>query len=187
MDMLENPFIRLRYFYDPRALCQRMDEAGFSLYSSWPPYKDGLRVQWFKTRMSAEEQLRSQDEFIARSLLSHLFGRAHYLVRRDPSLEERVSNLLALTDSLIDTCEPDQVRQCVESLSVLATVLQTDAVVAQPQEITETLHTIHSLQSLLDLLMQGKVEELIAFCNRDHGFIQGWGMTQHFAVFQKRS
>lgn len=188
MDMLENPFVRLSYFYDPSTLCRRMAQVGLSLYSSWPSYKDGLAVQWFKTPRTAADQLRAQEEVIARSLLSHLFGRTHYLVRRDPSLEAAVAELLVLTDGLIDAWQPERARRCVERLAQLEqALLQPGTVVTQPQDLTQTLHTIHSVQSILHFLVEGKAEELTAFCHRDEAFIRTWGTTQHFAVFQKRT
>src|SRR5437016_2139675 len=42
MDVLENPFVRLKYFLEAVALCRDMAAEGFSLYSSFPGYRDPL-------------------------------------------------------------------------------------------------------------------------------------------------
>lgn len=186
MDVLENPFVRLRYFFEPQLLCRKMAHVGFYLYSSWPSYKDGLRVHWFKKALAAEEQLRLQNEFIVRSRLSHLFGRKHFVLRLDSALEEMLRKLLALTDGLIDEFDPGRARQCVEYLSSLAKLIDSDAVMAEPQDTRDTLQAVRSVQHVLHLLTHGAVADLIAFCNSDQTFIRTWGMPSHFAVFQKR-
>jgi len=185
MDVLENPFVRLRYFFEPQLLCRQMCRAGFYLYSSWPPYKDGLIVHWYKKILTAEEQLLLQNEFIARSRLSHLFGRKLLLLQIDPALKETMSNLLTLTDDLIDKVNRGQVGKCVEYLTTVANLVNSSAIMAEAQDTKETLQTIKSIQALLHLLARGAVSDLIAFCNSDPAFIRSWGMPSHFAVFRK--
>src|SRR5205814_816322 len=118
-DVLENPFVRLRYFLEPQSLCSQVAKAGFSLYSSWPPYQDGLDVHWFKKAVPLEEQLRSQQAFVAQNRLSHLFGRKHFLARPDPDLEKMLWNLLTLVDGLIDEFDTEKARSCGNCLSEL--------------------------------------------------------------------
>ena len=185
MDVLENPFVRLHYFLELQSLCKQMHDAGFYLYSSWPPYKDGLNVHWFKKTLKAEEQLRLQTEFIARSRLSHMFGRKHFLLHYDPALEETISSLLTLTDSLIDNFDNNRAMQCEEYLSKLTKTINSNEVLSEEQGTTKTLQTIRSMQHILHLLAASAVDDVITFCNNDQAFIQSWGMPSHFAVFRK--
>jgi Methyltransferase domain len=185
MDVMENPFVRFRYFLEPQALCTQMLEAGFQLYSSWPPYKNGLKIDWFKKTPSAAEQLRTQNEFIASSRLGHLFGRQHFMPDPDPALEKRLADLLTLTDSLIDRFDTGVAARCAEHLEVIARVLGSDSVFADPQDTATTLRAIDSTQRILQFLSADAIDALIAFCNTDPGFIETWGMPSHFAVFQK--
>lgn len=185
MDVMENPFVRLCYFLEPQALCIQMLEAGFYLYSSWPPYKDGLTIDWFKKTPTPVDQLRAQNKFIASSRLGHLFGRKHYMPEPDRALEKRLSDLLVLMDGLIDRFDTSSAEQCVAHLAVIATVLSSESVLAEERDTAMALNAVRSTQNILQLLMSDALNELIAFCNTDPGFIEAWGMPSHFAVFQK--
>ena len=185
MDVMENPFVRLSYFLEPQALCTQMLDAGFHLYSSWPAYKNGLKIDWFKKTPSAADQLCSQNKFIASSRLGHLFGRQHFMPSPDPTLEKRLADLLALTDSLIDRFDAGQATQCVNHLEVIARILGSDSVWAEPRDTATALRAVESTQRILQFLSADAIDALIAFCNTDPGFIETWGMPSHFAVFQK--
>jgi len=185
MDVLRNPFVRLAYFLEPQSLCAQMHKAGLHLYSAWPPLADGLNIYWFKKTLTPEEHLREQTSFIARSRLSHLFGRKHFLLREDPSVELTLRNLLTLTDALIDQFDALQARKCMDYLAEIAKILGSDAVLAEEQDTADALAAIRSAGHILQLLTDGAADDLAAFCNTDPGFIRTWGMPSHFAVFQK--
>ena len=185
MDVMENPFVRLRYFLEPQALCRQMLDAGFNLYSSWPAYKDALAIDWFKKTQTPAEQLRAQNKFIACSRLGQLFGRKHFMPEPDPALEKRLSDLLFVMDGLIDRFDASLADQCVAHLAVIANVLSSDSVLADEGDTALALDAVKSTQSILQLLKSDIPDDLIGFCNTDQGFIQTWGMPSHFAVFQK--
>jgi hypothetical protein len=187
MDVLENPFVRLTYLLEPQTLCRQMFDAGMYLYSAWPPYHDGLSVYWFKKTLSAEEQLAAQESFIARSRLSHLFGRKHFLLRPNPEAEQMLRRLLAATDALIDQFDPAQTAICLDCLSQIEALLGSDVVVADEKDTAEALLASRSTRHILELLADENIESLVTFCNEDPGFIRTWGMPSHFAVFQKRN
>ncbi|MFX6201811.1 hypothetical protein ABTF50_20645, partial [Acinetobacter baumannii] len=42
MDVIQNPFVRMKYFIDPAQLLREMHAGHFRLYSAWPNYKDVL-------------------------------------------------------------------------------------------------------------------------------------------------
>jgi hypothetical protein len=52
MDVLENPFVRHRYFLDAAALCTAAHEQGFDIHSAWPAYRDSLDIYWHKKVLS---------------------------------------------------------------------------------------------------------------------------------------
>ncbi|MGB7542991.1 MAG: methyltransferase domain-containing protein [Burkholderiales bacterium] len=184
MDVLENPFVRLRYFYEPQDLCRKMQEKGFTLYSSWPSYKDGLDVHWFKKTLSAEERLRSQDDFIARSRLSHMFGRKLFLLHIEPGWEQALSGLLDATDALIDGFDKELAEQCVRYLTTIEAIVDSGAVMADAADKSAVFATLRSLQRIFALLAEGRAKELAAYCNEDAAFLGAWGMPSHFAVFR---
>jgi len=178
--------VRLQYFLEPQTLCSQMLDAGFDLYSAWPPYNDGLSIDWFKRTPTPADQLRSEHNFIACSRLSHLFGRKHFIPQPDPALEKRLSDLLALMDGLIDRFDPSAATQCVAHLDEVAKVLGSDSVLAEERDTAAALKGAKSTQNILQLLTSSAVDDLVTFCNTDPGFIETWGMPSHFAVFQKR-
>ena len=185
MDILKNPYVRLHYFFEPQSLCKKMSEAGFYLYSSWPYYKDGLNVHWYKKKLDSGEQLRLQDDFIARSRISHMFGRKNFIVDLDTTLEKDLFNLLGLIDGLIDNFDKDKAMQCVEYLSILEKFINSNKILVDPKETIDTVQTIQSIQHIFQLLVEGKVNDVIEFCNKDKPFINSWGIPSHFAVFKK--
>jgi hypothetical protein len=187
LDVLENPFVRLDYFLEARSLCRRMREGGLHLYSSWPPYRDGLEVDWFKRVPSLADQQKAEEHFITRSRLSHLFGRKLFLVQPDDSLETELWGLLAAADVLIDVPHPDRLDECRRWLMRIAERVQSIGLVAAQQDIAETLAVIRSLDHVLRLLRDDRVSDLFAFCNSDTAFIRYWGVPSHFAVFRKEA
>ncbi len=187
MDVLENPFVRLRYFFEPQWLCKQMFERGLYLYSSWPLYRDGLNLHWVKKILKTEQQLSLQNEFIAQSRLSHLFGRKHFLSNPEPALERTIMSLLNLNDGLIDNFEEDKAKQCIEYLSIITKFINSDRTVSEAKDKTNTLNTIQSIQHIFRLLALGNVSDIIKFSNNDQSFIKNWGMPSQFAVFRKEN
>ena len=183
MDVLENPFVRLAYFYEPQSLCRSMNEAGFSLYSSWPPYKDGLDIHWYKKVPTADEQLENQSRFVAHSRLSHMFGRSMFLLRNGAESEAVLRDLLAATDAMLDNFDEHQVNRSVGCLDFLASIIGSDAVFAEAEDKAGVLASIRSVKKILGLLAEGTIPDLVTFCNGDEAFISSWGVPSHFAVF----
>lgn len=186
MDVLENPFTRLDYLIEPVALCNTMYEAGMDLYSSWPPYKDGLRVEWVKRPLTPEEALASETQFLKRSRLSHLLGRSCFLPEADESLEKDLWNLVFATDRLIDKFDEKAVQGCVATLKRIETILSSGKVVGLEEDIQKARALTVSLEKLFDLLVHAKAEEIVDFCNRDAAFLENWGSPAHATVFRKR-
>lgn len=185
MDVLENPFVRLKYFLDPATLCEQMAAAGLWHYSSWPTYDGGLDVHWFKRELPGAERLRQQRDFIRRSRLSHVFGRKHFLSQAEDDFEPRLLALLAGVDGLIDQFSPARAEQLATELSVLESGLHAAAPMAVPADTERSLQTVASLRELLRLQAAGDAGAIAHFCNQDRAFLEAWGMPSHFAVFRR--
>jgi len=131
--------------------------------------------------------LRLQNDFIARSRISHMFGRKNFIVDLDTKLEKDLFNLLGLMDGLIDNFDKDKAMQCVEYLSALEKFINSNKILVDPKESVDTVQTIRSIQHIFQLLVEGKANDVIEFCNKDKPFISSWGMPSHFAVFRKKT
>lgn len=187
MDVLENPYVRLAYFLEPRSLCRQMIDAGFSLYSSWPVYNDALAVRWFKKTLTTTERLEETENFIAQSRLSHMFGFKLFLSEPMEGLEEDLMELLQLADGLIDHFENASAQRLSQALRRVEELLRSPKVIADKGNVERALAALESLRKLLALLEQGRADAIAAFCNSDPVFIRTWGMPSHFAVFRKES
>jgi hypothetical protein len=183
MDVLENPFVRLQYFFEPQSLCQEMYDAGFVLYSSWPSYRDGLCTDWAKKPWKAEEALRSQAQFVAQSRLSHLFGRKCFLAQPDPDLDKSLWELLTLTDGLIDEFSPESSARCRQHLDRLSAVVGSDAVILSAPERASFRDCLEATANILRLLERGAADDVVAFCKTNPTFITYWGSPAHWAIF----
>jgi hypothetical protein len=185
--VLENPFVRLSYLIDPASLCVDMAAAGFRLYSSWPRYDGGLDVHWFKREPTAEEQLRQELDFIARSRLSHMFGRSHFLVSHVPAVDSHLRSLLDDFDHLIDRFDDERAARSDETLAQVAGILASEGVLSSAEDRELSLATIEMLRNLVSVLARGSDDAIVSFCNSDPAFIGSWGTPSHFTVFRKAS
>jgi hypothetical protein len=185
MDVLDSPFVRLPMFLDARALCSSMSESGFRLYSSWPHYRDALDVRWFKRDLPVAEELAANDEFIARSRLSYVFGRPLFLAHLDPDLDDALHALFADVDGLIDGVDAAAVARIERQLTELERLAASDAVIATPAAVAHAKATVAMLRAVLALL--DRPDDLATFCNTDLTFIDAWGTPAHFAVFRREA
>lgn len=186
MDVLENPFMRLKYFIEPHALCQQMHDLGFTLYSALPCYKNGLAVEWVKKPWSAAEALSSQLKFITQSRLSHFFGHECFLIHPDEVLEQTMTALLTDTDNLLDNYDVAKVAKCSEYLAVIGERIGSNEVVIPNGQQQKLRASIESMQKVFELIKKDSTDELIKFCSTDSSFISDWGNITHYAVFSKQ-
>lgn len=185
MDVLMNPFVRMKYFVEPRRMCDEAEQVGWSLYSAWPHYGDMLDIHWFKQVRSKAESAKLRTDFLQCSRLSHMFVRKHFLSRPQPGLEVDLWDLLMLTDGLVDAYDPAAARRCLEHLGRIESLLQSSEIISSDADRAASLQTVRSYQKLFPLLTNGNAEEITRFCNTDEGFIKSWGTPSHFTVFQR--
>ncbi len=190
MDVLENPFVRLRYFFNADALLRQLAARGFSLYTSWPRYTDGLEVLWHKTERSLAQQLQQNAWFIARNRLSMAFGRKLFLSTSSDELVAQVTvrleEILVAVDHLIDGFDSDALTRCIAHLDILRGLVHSEAVLADSShEKQRAIEMLDSLRTVMGLLAAEDLDALVSFCGSDAGFIRSWGVPGHFAVIQK--
>ncbi len=185
MDVLENPFVRLTYFIDARELCRSMHQAGFSLYSAWPGYDDSLDIHWFKKLPAPDARLRSQQRFIERSRLGHLFGKSIFIVDDSLDVEALWQPLVGIVDGLIDGVDEAAVTRGDALLAELDALVQSPRVMASATDRAEAHALAVSYRRLIRLIASGTFEELADFCNTDQAFVREWGVPNHYAVFTR--
>ncbi len=184
-DAMENPFVRLKYFIEAKEFCAKMMGAGYSLYSSWPLYKNGLAVHWSKKILKPVEQLEEQNQFICRNRLSYMFGRPHFLTEYDPEFEKSLVEFIARLDSLIDNYDSDKAELCIEGLDTASKKIESNKVLSGEDDKRITLGYIEGMKHAFKMLSKCKTEEIVDFCNTNQPFIKTWGTPSHFMVFQK--
>ncbi len=182
VDVLENPFVRLRYFLEPAALCGAMEAAGLVLHASWPAYRNELDVYWHKRTLPDEERVRSRLEFLARSRLSHMFGTALFLdsAAHEPALRAAVE----ITDALIDDFTLAGTERLRDALRAMRHILDGAVVYAAPGGIARAVAAVDSFDVLLDRLAAGDAAGTLDLCRTNEAFLTTWGQPYHFAAFR---
>jgi SAM-dependent methyltransferase len=193
MDVLDNPFVRQRYFISATDLIAAGDAHGFALHSSWPVYRDPLSTYWHKLELSRDERLGRDAAHVARSRLSFFFGRQMFLGAAD---EEDVAavgfdlaRLANAVDRLIDRPrDAEMIACCRDCFARLRIRLAEDVILAQnAASKRRALDLLDSLDRGFGAMAAMDAAALVQFCGSDASFIAEWGMPTHFTVFRKEA
>jgi Methyltransferase domain len=191
MDVLENPFVRHRYFIDATELCRTADRIGFDAHAGWPSYRDTLGVYWHKKVLPNEEKLRRTLSHLRRSRLSFLGGRKLYLVGPAEDVDWISSTCEKLTlhiDALIDDPFGEGLTRVISSLkSLQKTVAATDILADDEADIEAFSATLDSFFQIFSAIRARDPDGLAALTRTDTAFINCWGLPTHFLVLRKRS
>jgi len=191
MDVLENPFVRHRYFLDAAALCTAAHGLGFAIHSAWPSYRDGLEVYWHKKVLSADDKLRRTTRHLGRSRLSFLGGRKLYLAGGIDAVEAISATIEALVldvDAMIDDPFGASLPRVVASLASLREAVRTSDILADDAaDIEAIVATLDSFHRIFSVIGQRDASALAALTQSDPAFINTWGQPAHFLVVRKRS
>ncbi|MDE2242651.1 MAG: methyltransferase domain-containing protein, partial [Bradyrhizobium sp.] len=189
-DVLENPFVRLRYFLDAADLCRQANDHDFDVHSSWPLYRDLLDIYWHKKALAAEELLRRNISHLKRSPISFLSGQKLYLVGKTEEIETvtaLVDSLVAEVDALIDNPFGDRLRPFLLGLQQLRRLMRTaNILVDEPKAIDEFDALLESLELIFGAVKTRNVDEISRLTSENPAFIAAWGMPTHFLVLRKR-
>lgn len=189
LDMLDNPYVRARYFIDPASLCREAEKQGFSLYSSWPQIRDPLSTYWHKSETRISDEMFSPASHLNRSALSHFTGRKMYITTPDIDELTRVvtilDDLVDLVDSLIDGLNDDVLQRCTARLQELQAILPgLDMVTDTEGTRQEVLSLLGKLEKVMQWIRDGNIKDFVNLTNNDLDFIHIWGLPTHFAVYR---
>jgi len=189
-DVLENPFVRLRYFLDASELCRLANDHDFELHSSWPLYRDALDIYWHKKALSADENLHRNIRHLQRSPISFLAGQKIYLVGNTEEVEAStalVDALVADVDVLIEDPFGDQLPSFLTGLKKLRQSIRTaNILVDDPKAIDDFEALLDALERIFGAIQRRDIEEIVRLTNSNPTFIAAWGMPTHFLVLRKR-
>lgn len=190
MDVLENPFVRHRYFLDAAALCTAAHEQGFDIHSAWPAYRDSLDIYWHKKVLSGDEKLHRAARHLDRSRLSFLGGRKLYLVGKADAVQAISASIEALVlgvDGMIDDPFGESLPRVVAGLASLRETIRTADVLADDTaDIEAIIATLDSLHRIFGAIGRRDASAVGALTQSDPAFINTWGQPAHFLVIRKR-
>lgn len=185
MDVIENPFVRMKYFIDPADLLKAMHTGGFRLYSSWPNYRDALAMHWIKASFSLEEEMLSSILFVEQSRLSHLLGCKCFMPGMTKEQTDNCALLTQITDGLIDVWSKEACATagtCVNNIEGIVSKMSASIGDGSMDAASEILAMAKSVFQLIEM---DRVDRLIEFCRHDKTFISTWGMPNSYAIFQR--
>jgi hypothetical protein len=189
MDVLENPFVRYRYFLDAVELCREADANGFDNHSAWPAYRDALDIYWHKKVHSADEKLRRSIQHLRRSRLSFVSGQKLYLAGESQAVDSISSLLDGLTrdvDAMID--DPfGALTSTIAGLDSLRAALRSANILADDSGARTAFdETIATFARMFAAIARRDAGELAALAQSEQPFIRAWGQPAHFLVLRKR-
>ena len=194
MDVLENPFVRTRWFIDARELLEEADAAGFDLYSSWPVYRDPLEIAWHKAPLDRARRLAGARGHVERSVLGYVCGESAFLTGGPAAvaaLSARIDEALDAIDATMDA--ETRYREAAEALerldaALLEAPLLGDRNAACSEEgRARARRLIACLREGFSALARGDVETVENMTRANPAFIAGWGLPAHFAAFRRRA
>ncbi len=185
MDVLQNPFVRAKYFIDAHEFIDAVDAAGFELQATFPSYDDGARIEWHKTPVSREERkarLHSNTRACALGLLA-----GTKLVRIDsgsaPSDEGEIRGLVADIDRLIEEHDHPAFLRVETAFARFAARVQAGDFFAQDETgALEVAAMLESLSRAFRAAGQGDANGLVRLMETDGPLIRAWGTPTHLAV-----
>ncbi|WP_407122899.1 class I SAM-dependent methyltransferase [Bradyrhizobium sp. STM 3561] len=190
MDVLENPFVRYRYFIDAATLRTSANALGFDVHAAWPSYDDTLAVYWHKKILSDDEKLRRAEQHLRRSRLSFLGGQKLYLVGPIEAVDTicaTIERLAVEIDRLIDDPLGEGLARIISDLDALRSAIRTTDVLADDiADVASFQATLDSFLRIFEAIGRRDSDGLAALTRSDEPFIKMWGQPAHFLVMRKR-
>lgn len=184
MDVIENPFVRMKYFIDPVELLRETYGGGFRLYSSWPNYKDTLAMQWIKAPLGLEDEMLASISFVEQSRLSHLLGCKCFVPGITQEQIDNLALLIRITDGLIDELSQEACATAGVCVNHIEDLLKKIGVATNGGNLGVASEVLTMTKSVFQLMGMVGVDRLIEFCRSDKTFLSTWGTPAHYAVFQ---
>lgn len=180
MDVIDSPYnSRLHYTINPEKLIRTAYQHGFTLYSSWPNYKNKNTIYWHKRLKTEKEKLKLIIEQIQKEQLSFFLGEQ---INHEIDYQKLNKKLLALL-KIMDSWKKDlSSEKAIESLLAVKKVL---TLFKKSNVIKKNMSKITCIQSIFKLISNDELMKLIRFCNINKTFIHHWGMPTHIVVFRR--
>jgi hypothetical protein len=190
MDVLENPFVRYRYFIDAAELCTTAHGLGFDIHSAWPSYHDSVDVYWHRKVLSGDEKLRRSVRHLERCRLSFLGGRKLYLVGKADAasaISALIERLVVDVDRLVEAPFGDSLPRVISSLASLREATRTTDIFADDAaDIASITATLDSFHRIFGAIGQRDFSAVTTLTQSEPAFIDTWGQPTHFLVVRKR-
>jgi hypothetical protein len=187
MDVLDNPFMRLRYFIDARELVEQSAACGLSIHSAWPMYRDGLENVWIKHPVTPHQRLERTCAHLGRSVLTFALGTKAYLVddERAAGISRIVGAAVDAADALIDADDAHVSRRLAAALRELATAAREARRIVDPSDAFESaIALLDAWADVASLIARGALDGAITRLNEDPVLLDGWGAPTHLAVLR---
>lgn len=185
MDVIENPFVRRKYFIESKELLNDMHAGGFRLYSSWPNYRDMLDMCWIKATLDPKDELYASISFIEQSRLGHMLGRKCFLSEASQELERDLATLIRITDELVDAWSLDACIEAMKCIDNIVGLIKVKNVIIAQDRSSVVNEIMGMIKSIFYLMRLDEVGRLVEFCSTDKTFISTWGSPNHYAIFQR--
>jgi hypothetical protein len=190
MDVMENPFVRLKYFLDADMLCESAHKVGLSLYSSWPIYRAPLEIYWHKHVLPAEEGRRRDSAHLARSHLSFMAGEELYLVGNLDEVAAANRAIVAAAhtiDQIVESPTASNVNLSIVAVEAVRNALKNTRILARDENaVRNYIAVLEALKTLLAALLERKFEAVCRMIRESQPLVEHWGTTTHIAVFCRR-
>jgi hypothetical protein len=187
MDVLDNPFVRLRYFIDAAELVRDAAARGFGIHAAWPAYTDSLQNGWAKRAPVSGETVARTLEQLERSVLTYCFGTKAYLVERAEAapIAALLDAALCRTDALIDAEDPAAYAALAATLRALAAASRAARTIVDAS--TAAASAIAALEGwavVFDLFAADDVDGAVALLRADPVLVATWGTPTHITVLR---
>ncbi|GEM_PF-6181664 len=180
MDVIDSPYnSRLHYTINPEKLLKTAYQHGFTLYASWPNYKNKNDIYWHKNLKTEKEKLRLSIKQIQQDQLSFFLGEQVRYPFNHEKLNQKLLSVLGIMDVWKKDFSSTSSKKSLSAINYLLSTLKKAKIDAK------NLAKIKCIQTLFKLICEDKLEMLISFCNTDKTFIHHWGMPTHVVVFRK--
>ena len=186
MDVIQNPFVRMKYFIDSAELLDDMFNEEFRLYSSWPNYKDLHNINWIKAPLANENDLQTSMSFIEQSRLSYFLGYKCFLTNITcRELSYNLLELIKITDRLIDVWRQEDCLTAIEHVKSIEKYLNKSHQKIYNSDFNVVTKKLSMIKSIFKLMSHDNVDTLVEFCQKDDIFSSSWGVPAHYAIFQR--
>lgn len=180
MDVIDSPYnSRMYYTINPEKLLKTAFQHGFTLYSSWPSYKNKNDIYWHKHCKSEEEKLALSIEQIQKDQLSFFLGEKLACSFDHKKINEQLHLLLKMMDTWKKNFSSGYSQKTLLAIHDLLTTFKKAKIDAKNSA------KITCIQTICKYICDDSTKKLISFCNKNETFINHWGMPTHIVVLKK--